>query len=85
MRETVSGILKRVDQLVKDRKLDEALLEADRAKEIDPLNVYAHAYEERITNLRRETKARSRSTKERRGGTTHEAAGRSKREGRGSG
>jgi CheY-like chemotaxis protein len=56
IRKTVSGILKRVDHLVKDGNLDLALRETDRAKGIDPRNVYVHAYRERIASLQEEEK-----------------------------
>lgn len=47
----VSGILKRVDQLIRQEELDQAKRELMRAKELDPRNVYAMAFEERIENL----------------------------------
>ena len=54
IRKTVSGILKRIEQLVRDGKLDLALVEIDRAAEIDPGNAYVHAYRECITSLKGE-------------------------------
>lgn len=44
-------ILKRVDQLVKANDLERALDEVRKAREIDPKNLYAFAYEERIQEL----------------------------------
>ena len=44
-------ILKRVDQLVKANNLEKALHEVRKAREIDPKNLYAFAYEERIQEL----------------------------------
>ena len=44
-------ILKQVDQLVKSNNLEKALIEVKKAREIDPKNVYAFAYEERIHDL----------------------------------
>jgi len=44
-------ILKRVDQLVKANDLENALHEVRKAREIDPKNLYAFAYEERIQEL----------------------------------
>jgi CheY-like chemotaxis protein len=44
-------ILKHVDQLVKSNNLEKALQEVKRAREIDPKNLYAFAYEERIQEL----------------------------------
>ena len=44
-------ILKRVDQLVKANDLEKALYEVRKAREIDPKNLYAFAYEERIQEL----------------------------------
>jgi len=46
-----SEILKRVDQLIKGKELQKALLETTSVKEIDPHNVYAAALEERIKGL----------------------------------
>ena len=43
-----SEILKRVDQLIKAKELDKAMLEIASAKEIDPSNFYASALEERV-------------------------------------
>lgn len=57
-KKSVSEILKRVDQLIKRRDFEQALLEIERAKEIDPRNVYVHAYEERITVLIEEDRRR---------------------------
>lgn len=50
-KKTVSEILKRVDQLIKKGDFQQSLLEIERAKEIDPRNVYIHAYEERLLIL----------------------------------
>ena len=44
-------ILKHVDQLVKSNNLEMALREVKKAREIDPKNLYAFAYEERIQEL----------------------------------
>ena len=55
-KKTVSEILKRVDQLIKNKSLDQAELELKRAKEIDPKNIYIHAYEERLALLEKEFK-----------------------------
>jgi CheY-like chemotaxis protein len=44
-------ILKQVDQLVKANDLEKALYEVRKAREIDPKNLYAFAYEERIQEL----------------------------------
>ncbi len=46
-----SEVLKRVDLLLRQGDLENALLESRRVKEIDPRNVYALAFEERILNL----------------------------------
>lgn len=46
-----SEVLKRVDQLLRQGDLENALVESRRVKEIDPRNVYALAFEERIMNL----------------------------------
>ncbi len=51
LRKQVSEILKRVDQLIRKGELPQAQLEVARAKELDPRNVYALAFEERIGNL----------------------------------
>ena len=51
----VSEILKRVDQLIRKGELDRAQAEINKAKEIDPRNVYAVALEERISILKTET------------------------------
>jgi CheY-like chemotaxis protein len=44
-------ILKHVDQLVKSNNLEKALQEVKKARELDPKNLYAFAYEERIHEL----------------------------------
>jgi len=44
-------ILKLVDQLVKSNNLEKALEEVRKARELDPKNIYAFAYEERIKEL----------------------------------
>jgi PleD family two-component response regulator len=44
-------ILKLVDQLVKSNNLDKAMIEVRKARELDPKNIYAFAYEERIKEL----------------------------------
>lgn len=44
-------ILKLVDQLVKANNLDKALQEIQKARRLDPKNLYAFAYEERIQEL----------------------------------
>lgn len=46
-----SEVLKRVDLLLRQGDLENALLESRRVKEIDPRNVYALAFEERIMTL----------------------------------
>ncbi len=51
LRKQVSEILKRVDQLIRQGELSQAQMEIARAKELDPRNVYALAFEERIGNL----------------------------------
>lgn len=51
IKKRVSEILKRVDQLQKAGNLQHALEEIERAKELDPRNVYVRAYEERVTHL----------------------------------
>jgi CheY-like chemotaxis protein len=48
---TSREILKRVDQLVKANNLEKALHEVQKARELDPKNLYAFAYEERIQEL----------------------------------
>jgi CheY-like chemotaxis protein len=50
-RKMASEVLKRVDQLIKAKDLQKALLETSYAKKIDPQNVYAHALEEHIQSL----------------------------------
>ena len=52
----VSEILKRVDQLIKSKTLEQASLELNRAKTLDPKNIYIFAYEERLKALIEETK-----------------------------
>ncbi|MEK7749048.1 MAG: response regulator, partial [Bacteroidota bacterium] len=52
----VSEILKRVDQLIKAKGLEQATLELNRAKTLDPKNIYIFAYEERLNTLIEETK-----------------------------
>lgn len=47
----VSEILKRVDQLLKANNLQHARSEIEKAKDLDPSNVYVRAYEERIGQL----------------------------------
>ena len=56
VKKTVSEILKRVDQLIKNKSLEQAELELKRAKEIDPKNIYIFAYEERLRVLEAEFK-----------------------------
>jgi len=51
VKKSVSEILKRVDMLLKQGDLKTAMLETKRAKEVDPRNVYALAFEERIVAL----------------------------------
>lgn len=46
-----SEVLKRVDLLLRQGNLESALLESRHVKEIDPRNVYALAFEERIMSL----------------------------------
>jgi len=62
-RKRVSEILKRVDQLIKSHDYEQAQLETERAKDIDPKNVYITAYQERI-NVLIEQAQRDRATKE---------------------
>ncbi len=50
-RKRVSEILKRVDQLIKSKEYEQAQRETERAKEIDPRNVYISAYQERLVTL----------------------------------
>lgn len=50
----VSELLKRVDQLIRKGELDMAQQELQKAREIDPRNVYTLALEERISILRTE-------------------------------
>ncbi len=50
----VSEILKRVDQLLKGGELDQASQQLGIAKEVDPTNVYIHAYEERMAAMLKE-------------------------------
>lgn len=50
-KKVISEILKRVDQLIKAEELDSARQQIEKAKELDPKNVYIHAYEERLTAL----------------------------------
>ncbi len=63
-----SEVLKRVDLLLRQGDLQNALLESRRVKEIDPRNVYALAFEERILSLldqqEKEREARARKTEE---------------------
>ncbi|MBI3005641.1 MAG: response regulator [Ignavibacteriales bacterium] len=56
VKKTVSEILKRVDQLIKNKSFEQADLELKRAKEIDPKNIYIFAYEERLAVLETEFK-----------------------------
>jgi CheY-like chemotaxis protein len=51
IKKTVSEILKRVDQLLKAGSLEEAKAQIDKAKEVDPKNVYVFAYEERLIGM----------------------------------
>jgi len=44
-------LLKHVDRLVKSNNLERALQEVKKARELDPKNLYAFAYEERIQEL----------------------------------
>ena len=62
-RKRVSEILKRVDQLIKSHDYEQAQLETERAKDIDPKNVYITAYQERI-NVLIEQAQRDRAAKE---------------------
>lgn len=52
VKKTVSGILKRVDDLVRKNEFDQAELVLVQAKELDPMNIYAHAFGERIASLK---------------------------------
>lgn len=51
IKKSVSEILKRVDQLLKGGSLEEAKAQIDKAKEVDPKNVYVFAYEERLIGM----------------------------------
>jgi CheY-like chemotaxis protein len=63
-RKRVSEILKRVDQLIKSGDFDLAQKETDRAKDIDPRNVYVHAYMERLSFLFEERERKRRADEE---------------------
>lgn len=52
----VGEILKRVDGLVKQQDIDRARTEILRAREIEPKNMYVHAYFERVELLAEEQK-----------------------------
>lgn len=52
----VSEILHRVDALVKSGELARAREELDKAKQVDPRNVYIFAFEERLNSLEEERK-----------------------------
>ena len=54
VRKRANEILKGVDQLIKAGKLDNAVQEIGRAKQIDPNNGYIRAFEERVAFLREE-------------------------------
>lgn len=54
VRKKVSETLKRVDHLIRAGDIDQAVREIIRAKEVDPKNVYIHAYEERLAFLSKE-------------------------------
>jgi CheY-like chemotaxis protein len=54
VKNAVSTILKRVDQLIHKGDLDHAQLEITKAKEVDPRNAYVFALEERISILKAE-------------------------------
>ncbi len=60
-KKAVSDVLKRVDMLIKQHDLNSALTEVNRAKELDPKNVYAFAYEERIASLIKEASTTKRA------------------------
>lgn len=51
IKKSISEILKRVDQLLKGGSLEEAKAQIEKAKEVDPKNVYVFAYEERLTDM----------------------------------
>lgn len=55
VKKMVSEILKRVDNLVRKNELDQAERLLIRAKELDPKNIYAHAFVERIAMLKGQT------------------------------
>jgi CheY-like chemotaxis protein len=59
-----SVVLKRVDLLIKSKEFQKALLETAQVKEIDPTNVYAFAFEERIKCLLAEETKRQRQISE---------------------
>ncbi len=48
----MSALLKQADQLVKEKRFDEALEKTRMVYEYDPANMYAKAYEERILTLK---------------------------------
>lgn len=53
-KKTVSEVLKRVDQLIRKGDLERAQQEIQKAREIDPRNVYTLALDERISLLKAE-------------------------------
>jgi PleD family two-component response regulator len=78
-RKRVSEILKRVDQLIKAQQYEQAQRETERAKEIDPRNVYIDAYQERILALIEQAK-RDREAEEARRRAEEEARKRAEEE-----
>ncbi len=51
-------ILKRIDSLLKKEDIDGAQAEVKRAKEVDPKNMYVHAYYERVELLMADRKSK---------------------------
>jgi len=59
VKKNVSEILKRVDNFIRKGELEQAELCVTQAREIDPKNIYAFAFQERITNLKEQAKQNS--------------------------
>jgi CheY-like chemotaxis protein len=59
VRKSVSEILKRVDQLIRQGELNQAEHSVAEAREIDPRNIYAYAFEERIHILKQQAQENS--------------------------
>jgi CheY-like chemotaxis protein len=58
-RKSVSEILKRVDLLIRQGELNQAEHSVAKAREIDPKNIYAYAFEERIHILKQQAQENS--------------------------